>query len=39
MMNDQIPREALNASAFAITMEPESGVDKPTGEIYLKSGS
>jgi anti-sigma factor RsiW len=39
IMNDQIPREALNASAFAITMEPESGVDKPTGEIYLKSGS
>jgi anti-sigma-K factor RskA len=39
MMSDQIPREALNASVFAITLEPETGVAKPTGEIYLKSGS
>ena len=38
MMNDQIPREAVNSSVFAITLEPETGVEKPTGEIYLKSG-
>lgn len=35
---DQIPQNALNA-IFAVTLEPESGVQKPTGEIYLKSGS
>ncbi len=38
-LNDQIPVEALNAAVFAITMEPESGVPKPTGAIYLSSGS
>lgn len=38
MLKDQIPDHALNA-VFAITLEPESGVEKPTGEIYLKSGS
>ncbi|MEP6921411.1 MAG: anti-sigma factor [bacterium] len=39
-LNDQIPAEALNASAvFAITMEPENGVPAPTGKVYLSSGS
>ncbi len=37
-LKDQIPDHALNA-VFAITLEPEAGVEKPTGEIYLKSGS
>ncbi len=37
MLKDQIPAHALNA-VFAITLEPENGVEKPTGEIYLKSG-
>jgi anti-sigma-K factor RskA len=38
-LNDHIPNQALNAAMFAITLEPENGVPKPTGEIYLKSGS
>ncbi len=38
MLKDQIPDHALNA-VFAITLEPEGGVEKPTGQIYLKSGS
>jgi hypothetical protein len=38
MMKDQIPDHALNA-VFAITLEPEGGVQKPTGQLYMKSGS
>jgi len=34
---DQMPQEALASAIFAITLEPEGGVDKPTGQIYLRS--
>lgn len=34
-MRDQLPPEALNASVFAVTLEPASGVNAPTGEKYL----
>ena len=39
MVNDQVPAEALNAAVFAITLEPENGVQQPTGPMYLKSTS
>lgn len=35
MMRDQLPLEALNANVFAVTLEPASGVNAPTGEKYL----
>jgi len=38
-LNDQIPPVALNNAVFAITLEPEGGVQAPTGAIYLRSGS
>ena len=34
-MRDQLPPEAREATAFAVTLEPETGVDAPTGEKYL----
>ena len=34
---DQMPKEALESAIFAITLEPEGGVEKPTGQIYLRS--
>jgi hypothetical protein len=34
-----MPPLALGATTFAITMEPEGGMDSPTGAIYLNSGS
>jgi len=34
---DQMPKEALDSAIFAITLEPEGGVEKPTGQIYLRS--
>src|ERR1043165_3323625 len=37
MLKDQMPKEALDSAIFAITLEPEGGVDKPTGQIYLRS--
>lgn len=37
-MRDQVPTEALNDAVFAITLEPASGVQSPTGAIYLSSG-
>jgi len=37
MLIDQMPKEALDSAIFAITLEPEGGVDKPTGQIYLRS--
>jgi anti-sigma-K factor RskA len=37
MLKDQMPKEALDAAIFAITLEPQGGVDAPTGEIYLRS--
>jgi len=38
-LEDQIPSEARNAAVFAITLEPERGVQSPTGEMYLISSS
>lgn len=38
-LQDQVPAEALNAPIFAITLEPESGMQAPTGAIYLSSGA
>jgi len=38
-LKDQIPPEARNAAVFAITLEPENGVQSPTGQIYLSSPS
>ena len=38
-LNDQVPAEALSAAVFAITLEPESGVQSPTGAMYLSSAS
>jgi len=38
-LDDQIPAAAVKASVFAITLEPSSGTQAPTGAIYLTSGS
>jgi anti-sigma factor RsiW len=38
-LEDQIPPEARNAAVFAITLEPEKGVQSPTGQIYLSSST
>ncbi len=37
MLEDEIPGVAREAAVFAITLEPESGVQVPTGSIYLVS--
>jgi len=37
MMRDQLPPEARDATVFAVTLEPASGVNTPTGEKYLLS--
>jgi anti-sigma-K factor RskA len=37
MLKDQMPKEALDSAIFAITLEPEGGVNAPTGPIYLRS--
>lgn len=39
MLEDQIPGGARDAAVFAVTLEPESGVQSPTGSIYLLSAS
>lgn len=39
MLEDQIPALARDRAVFAITLEPESGVQVPTGSIYLLSAS
>ncbi len=39
ILEDEIPSVARNAAVFAITLEPESGVQVPTGSIYLVSAS
>jgi hypothetical protein len=39
MLEDQIPAVAREAAVFAITLEPKSGVQVPTGSIYLLSSS
>jgi anti-sigma-K factor RskA len=39
VLEDQIPAIARDAAVFAITLEPENGVQTPTGSIYLLSAS
>jgi hypothetical protein len=39
MLDDQVPASAREAAVFAITLEPKSGVQVPTGSIYLLSAS
>jgi anti-sigma-K factor RskA len=39
MLEDQIPASAREAAVFVITLEPENGVQAPTGSIYLLSTS
>jgi anti-sigma factor RsiW len=36
---DRVPSEAMNAAVFAVTLEPATGVQAPTGQIYLVSRS
>ncbi len=38
-LQDQIPAAAIGSAVFAITLEPASGVQAPTGAIYLVSAS
>jgi anti-sigma-K factor RskA len=37
VLRDQMPKEALDSAIFAITLEPQDGVEVPTGPIYLRS--
>ena len=37
VLRDEMPKEALDSAIFAITLEPQGGVDSPTGPIYLRS--
>ncbi|HEY4424171.1 MAG TPA: anti-sigma factor [Pyrinomonadaceae bacterium] len=37
VLKDEMPREAIDANVFAITVEPESGSTIPTSPIYLRS--
>jgi anti-sigma-K factor RskA len=39
ILEDQIPASARDRAVFAITLEPESGVQTPTGSVYLLSAS
>jgi len=36
-LKEEMPREAVDANVFAITVEPERGSTAPTGPIYLRS--
>jgi len=36
-LKDEMPREAIDANVFAITVEPERGSTIPTSPIYLRS--
>ena len=38
-LTDSMPSAAMNSPVFAITLEPENGVQAPTGAIYLSSQS
>jgi len=38
-LKEQMPREALDAPVFAVTVEPTGGVKAPTGPIYLSSSA
>ena len=35
MLHGQLAADALEASAFAVTLEPAGGSNKPTGPKYL----
>ncbi len=37
LLKDELPREAIDANVFAITVEPERGSNAPTSPIYLRS--
>lgn len=37
MMDDHMSSEALAAGTFAVTLEPQGGVQAPTGPMYLKT--
>ena len=37
VLKDEMPREAVDANIFAITVEPASGSSAPTSPIYLRS--
>ena len=37
VLKDELPRDAIDANVFAITVEPESGSNAPTSPIYLRS--
>lgn len=37
VLKEQMPRDALAAPVFAVTVEPAGGVSAPTGPIYLSS--
>ena len=37
VLKDEVPEAAVDAKVFAITVEPASGVNAPTGPIYLRS--
>jgi len=37
VLKDEMPREAIDANVFAITVEPERGSTSPTSPIYLRS--
>ncbi|HKY42643.1 MAG TPA: anti-sigma factor [Pyrinomonadaceae bacterium] len=37
VLKDQMPKEAVDANLFAITVEPAGGVSAPTGPMYLRS--
>jgi Anti-sigma-K factor rskA/Putative zinc-finger len=39
MMEDEVPSVARESAVFAVTLEPEKGVQSPTGSIYLVSAS
>jgi hypothetical protein len=39
MLEDRIPTVARERAVFAITLEPESGAQSPTGSIYLVSAA
>ena len=37
VLNDEMPRDAVDADIFAITVEPAGGSSAPTSPIYLRS--
>ena len=39
VLEDEIPAAALESAVFAVTLEPEGGVEAPTGSIYMVSGA